>query len=176
MNALRYFQRSQRYVFQPEDNRLLRFAVAAKRGEYTETETLNISESGVLFVVRNVDPPEVGHIIKVEFTVPHRQSIACYATVVRREERETRDPKKSGIVIKCLVAAHFLNLPTLHRRSLHLGLQRALGQAKDEVIDWSEQRRLHGYALSVFSVLMFGGLFLLAQSELSALEFLLKIF
>ncbi|MEK7355987.1 MAG: PilZ domain-containing protein, partial [Bdellovibrionota bacterium] len=94
MSAARhYFSRSPRYVFGPEEESQLRFAGMNTRGVIHRAAIRDLSESGIAFALGQTEAPEEGELLKIEFPVPGRPSIACFATVVRVEARSDWDPE-----------------------------------------------------------------------------------
>lgn len=123
----RYYPRSPRYVLQPLDRTVLRFAQMQTRGISATTTITDVSESGLCFTLSSEAKPDEGDMLKVEFTVPGRGQIACFATVVRVEE-------KTGLTY---VGILFRNLPSGHRRILGEGLTQVLARSKSlSVAEW----------------------------------------
>ncbi|MCM2281052.1 MAG: PilZ domain-containing protein [Bdellovibrionaceae bacterium] len=117
-----YIPRAPRYVIRPHDKSLLRFKDAAPNGEASSATILDLSESGLLFTIQGPDHPELQETIKVEFTIPGRSQMACFATVTRVEtdvEWEL-DGKQTSTGVR--IAVRFLDLPPAFRHTLHASL------------------------------------------------------
>lgn len=135
--AQRYFPRSPRYVFRAEDQTLMRYAAMETRGTACSTKVLNLSESGLLFAMKEGEAPEEGDVLKIEFPIPGRRQIACFATVVRVDATDEWHPD-FGESRAVVVGLQFRHLPDGHRRALKNGLQ---GKTEpEELFDWREAR------------------------------------
>lgn len=161
-SARHYIPRSPRYVFQAEDSSLLRFAPMETRGISQRAVIQNLSESGLSFSLPITEPieslPEEGSALKVEFPVPRRDSIACFATVTRVEQRSEWVPEWGDRGYH-LIAVQFRHLPSMHLRAIQKGLS---GQVQPEIeFDWSSVRRTHALA--------FGGMFVALVASCFAL-------
>jgi hypothetical protein len=122
----------------------MRFATMHARHKASSTRLRDLSESGLAFVLERLeghypDLPDEGDMIKIEFTVPGRKQIACFATVTRVESRHEWSPE-FGDKPYLLIAAQFRNLPDVHRRSLHLSLKGRATQDDDGIVN--QQPRL----------------------------------
>ncbi len=153
----RFFTRAPRYLFRPHDHSLLRYATLATTGVSHTTLIHDLSETGLSFLCSFGVPPEEGEVLKLEFTVPGRKQIACFATVVRVEQRSVWSAE-NGDALFYLVAIQFRNLPFAHRRALQVGLQPRTRDSEDAIILDSEHRR-HGYILTGMSALFIGILY-----------------
>jgi hypothetical protein len=119
--AHQYYNRSPRYVLQFKDNAIVRFAAAAKGSKRFQTKILNLSETGMAFLLPFLDNPKKGEVIKVEFQVPSSEPIACFARVVRIEQHTlyTNDGRRQKFK---LVAVKFKDLPVAQRQYIREGL------------------------------------------------------
>ncbi|MCB0379556.1 MAG: PilZ domain-containing protein [Bdellovibrionales bacterium] len=111
------YPRAPRYVVQLDDNQVVRFAAFPKGSQAMHTRIINLSESGMAFLLPLLDNPKVDDVIKVEFQPPGSQAIACFAKVVRVENHKSFDSFHSHQRFK-LVAVTFLELPDKQRRML----------------------------------------------------------
>lgn len=146
-SARHYIARSPRYVFQAEDSSLLRFAPMETRGHSQRAVIQNLSETGLSFSLPITEPietlPEEGSALKVEFPIPGRTSIACFATVTRVEQRSEWVPEWGNHGFH-LIAVQFRHLPSLHLRAIQKGLN---GLVTPEVeFEWAATRRQHAFA------------------------------
>lgn len=164
-SARHYIPRSPRYVFQAEDSSLLRFAPMETKGLSQRAVIQNLSESGLSFSVPITEPieslPEEGAALKVEFPIPSRSTIACFATVTRVEQRTDWVPEWGDRGYH-LIAVQFRHLPTLHLRAIQKGLK---GKVTPEVdFDWTHVRRTHTLAFSGMFVALAASCFALTLS------------
>lgn len=169
-SAHRYHTRSPRYLLRPEDRSLMRFAGMETRGSSVTTQVQDLSETGLSFTIHGELTPHEGDMLKVEFTVPDRNQIACFATVVRVEERKEWDPTLGPLSYN-LVAIQFRNLPAAHHRALQAGLRARTDNETDGLLNDSktdgliqQQHDLHKAAFCTLSILFALVLFILAQS------------
>lgn len=109
----RYHARSPRYVLNTEDSSLIRFSGAERFSWEEKTELRNISLTGLSFVAPLDLSPQLGEIIKIQFTVPGSEMMACYAVVIRIEEQNDYENE---------IAVHFYKLDRLQRINLVQGL------------------------------------------------------
>jgi hypothetical protein len=133
-SAEQYHSRAPRYILNPTDQSMMRVAPMRTRGQAIPTRLLDVSESGLSFMVRADSPnasaselatadlraselPDEGEMIKIEFTVPKRKQIACFATVIRVETVEEWHPDFGQITFS-KIAIQFRNLPSAYK--LHL--------------------------------------------------------
>lgn len=123
----RFTPRAPRYVLRPEDAQLLFFAHKDQpSGSKYPTKILNVSETGIAFLVYKSTAPQIGDLIKIEFPVPGAEQIAWWARVVRMEEHasspwwsETDEGSSSTEII---VGVNFEHLPHGHRKEIQQGL------------------------------------------------------
>lgn len=97
------------------------------------TRILNLSESGMAFLAPYLTAPEQGEKIKVEFTAPSTDPIACFANVTRVELHKTYHLSREPQTFK-LVAVEFDGMHPTQRNRLSKGLraqmQKKLSQYK----------------------------------------------
>lgn len=150
-DSLRKFvQRSPRYVLRPQDRKVMRFSLENTHGEggIEKTLLLNLSETGIAFLVDAGFEPRVGDKIKVEIPIPSGDQIAWWARVVRVSEYGgpswfSGRSKFEEDSDKVVVALRFENLPTAHSRAIREGLRQSFIQAvKDQNFrDWMYYRQ-----------------------------------
>jgi len=162
----------------------MRFAGMETRGSSVATQVQDLSETGLSFTIHGELTPNEGDMLKVEFTVPGRNQIACFATVVRVEERTEWDPTLGDLSYN-IVAIQFRNLPAAHHRALRVGLRERTNnneEMEDGLLNKSEegngtttgqssktnaltrQHDLHKAAFCALSILFALVLFMLTQS------------
>lgn len=158
--AQRYHVRSPRYVLMADDLRLMRFAPMQTKGVIYSTQVSDLSETGLAFTLEAHEAPEEGDMLKIEFTVPGRKQIACFATVVRVDRMTDWSPDFGDRNYR-LIGLQFRNLPEAHRRALRLGLE---GRASEEVFqNWSAVRRKQIWSFSGVCLAACASLFVLAH-------------
>ncbi|MES2966024.1 MAG: PilZ domain-containing protein [Bdellovibrionota bacterium] len=158
--ARTYFSRSPRYVFGTEEESALRFAGMNTRGVIQRAAIRDLSESGLAFAIGETESPEEGELLKIEFPIPGRKTIACFATVVRVERRSDWDPEW-GDRGHTLIGLQFRNLPSLHFRAIQRGLE---GRVTNENFDFQRTRRTHALAFTGLSIALALGAWAMAQS------------
>lgn len=112
-NLAKYHARSPRYILNTHDDYLIRVAGPQQIPWEEETEIKNVSLTGLAFVAPEDLCPVLGEVIKIQFSVPGSQQMACHAIVTRLE------PQTNHTV---LVAVHFYKLEMSHRIVLAQGL------------------------------------------------------
>ena len=125
------YPRAPRYEIDLGDNQVVRFAHMPKGSKTMHTRILNLSESGMAFLVPYLTAPEMGEKIKVEFTAPNSEPIACFAKVVRVEIHKTYHNNRKPQTFK-LVAVEFENVHPKQRQMLSTGLQKQIVQKQKE--------------------------------------------
>ncbi len=78
-----------------------------------KTELRDISLTGLSFLAQQDLSPQIGEVIKIQFSVPNSQQMACYAVVIRIEKINQFDN---------LVGVHFYKLDRTQRLNLVHGL------------------------------------------------------
>ncbi|MGE0762675.1 MAG: PilZ domain-containing protein [Bdellovibrionales bacterium] len=123
----RFVARAPRYVLRPNDNQMLRFSPNNTSNRSFSTQLMNISETGLAFLIDRGHCPSIGEFIKVEFPVPGGEQIAWFGKVVRLEEfsrhpwwSDKRNSEHTGDV---LVGIQFHQLPDGHRQAIRVHLQ-----------------------------------------------------
>ena len=122
LRAHRYYNRSKRYDMEQNDlrhMRLVREPLTAPA--HYETEILNVSETGIAFLMKIKEVPNVGEMLMLEFTPPGGNRIAWYGKVVRIELPQDRAAWKSFSTM-ALVAVQFHKMPSAFRHEIREGL------------------------------------------------------
>jgi hypothetical protein len=120
-SAARYFSRSPRYTFRPEDENLLRFAGMAKAAHSCRARVHDLSATGISFTVDPKEAPVTGAMLKIEFGLPGHQQVAWFAEVVRVELRSEWDPELGDRKLT-LVALRFRKLPQPFAKAIQKSL------------------------------------------------------
>ncbi len=159
MGAARSFvQRPSRYIFQAGDSSLVRFAEMETRGISSRAVIRDLSETGLSFTLPISEPvhtlPEEGSPLKVEFPIPGRDQIACFATVMRVEQRSEWVPEWGDRGFH-LIALQFRHLPSMHLRAIQHGLQ---GRVEVEPT-FQEIKRAHALAFAGLCVALVATMF-----------------
>lgn len=133
----RYVARRPRYILQPHDNTLIRIAGPQQIPWEEGTEIQNVSLSGLAFTAPADLAPVIGEIIKIQFSVPGREDMACLALVIRLQKQGSST---------MLVAVKFLKLEMPQRLALAQALARKLKDQTDfHAIDlrssWMESKK-----------------------------------
>lgn len=128
--------RAPRYVLGPSDDNLMRFAFMETQGRSAALKTtlVNLSETGLAFLIDPVLAPDLDEIIKIELPIPGAQQIAWFGKVVRIEEQEplqwwflkARAPEERP---SALVAIRFEELPSAQRTLIRQGLEKSFAAA-----------------------------------------------
>ena len=134
----KYVSRAPRYVLRPQDRSVMRFSLERTLGEggIEKTVLLNLSETGMAFLVERGREPHLGDRVKVEIPIPGGDQIAWWAAVVRVEEFEStgwlysRDPFETDNQI--LIGLRFDKLPEPHSRAIRQGIHASFMQAMRE--------------------------------------------
>lgn len=128
MSALlrKFVARAPRYSLQANDSTWMFFARPREKDSKHQTRIMNLSETGLAFVVDSLTAPKVGDLIKVEFPVPGFDQVAWWAKVVRLEEFQDLLPWFDDVGLssggKVLVGIRFEQLPDGHREEIRQGL------------------------------------------------------
>lgn len=111
----RYHARSPRYILNTQDDSLIRVAGPRQIPWEEGTEIRNVSLTGLAFTAPNDLCPLLGEVIRIQFSVPGSEQMACHAIVTRLEE------DGDGVM---LVGVHFHRMEMPHRIALAQGLSR----------------------------------------------------
>ena len=110
----RYHARSPRYILNTEDNSLIRLSGGAQQLSWEEkTELRDLSLTGLSFIAPQDLSPQIGEFIKIQFSVPGSEQMACHAIVIRTEKINQFDN---------LIGVHFYKLDRNQRFNLVHGL------------------------------------------------------
>lgn len=115
------YPRAPRYTVQVDDNHIVRFALQPKGSKAMHTRIINLSESGMAFIVPVLSAPKDDETIKIEFKAPHCDSMACFAKVVRIQKHISYNGHGQPQVFR-MVAVEFQGLKEAQRRQLAEGL------------------------------------------------------
>lgn len=152
MSAARYIPRAPRYVFRPQDQRLMRFKGMNVNASASRAVTRDVSESGLSFIVDENESPFDGEILKIEFTLPGRRQIAWFATVARTETKIDWDPIR-GYHSQTVIGLRFHRLSKVLSRELKRSLD---GKVEDE--ETPDLRAATRGQFALFAALMLGAL------------------
>lgn len=129
----KFVPRAPRYVLRPNDLNSMRYGLAVPKGGggIERTILLNLSETGMAFVVERSANIVLGDLIKVEVPVPGADQIAWYGKVVRIEEYEPRmfwgeQPDES---LQVKIGIRFEHLPEGHSQTIRRGIEKSFIQA-----------------------------------------------
>jgi hypothetical protein len=159
--ALRKFvQRAPRYILRPQDRKDMRFSLehTIGQGGIESTLLLNLSETGVAFVVDQSIAPKVGDRIKVEVPIPQGDRIAWWGNVVRTGVFEPRGWLKRDRFhndSRIFVAVAFDELPEQHSRALRRGLNRSFLQAMRDQKYLTLNYYFKAIAENIFKILLY---------------------
>lgn len=162
--AQNFVQRPPRYIFQAADSNLVRFAAMETRGISARAVIRDLSESGLSFTLPITEAietlPEEGAPLKVEFPIPGRDQIACFATVTRVEQRTEWVPEWGDRGFH-LIALQFRHLPSLHLKAIKQGLQGRVESA-DEELNFAQIKRTHAFAFAAITLALIATLVAMA--------------
>ncbi|MCB0421665.1 MAG: PilZ domain-containing protein [Bdellovibrionales bacterium] len=179
--AKKFYHRSPRYTIQPKDEKFLRFVHKNEKNRSYTTQILNISATGLAFVVDQDCAPSIGDTIKVEFPVG-QERIAWWAQVARLE-RYSRQPwwqhpiglqqikAEPLIEDEILVGIFFKDLPEGHSDHIRKELERKFqdmvrSERTEKIIRGFEFLSNHYWSLLLYgitAILMAGILYWLAN-------------
>lgn len=125
--ANKFTKRAPRYTLTQGDDRYLRFVRAADESRSVTTEFLNISLTGMAFLVDPSTAPEIGEVVKFELPVPGEQHrVAWWGEVVRRTAYEPTtwwEKRRQPINDQRLViGVRFAELTASHRDLIERGI------------------------------------------------------
>jgi hypothetical protein len=117
--------RAPRFVLDSSERSLVRYAALETRGQARAVKGLDLSATGLSFRLGPGPAPEAapreGDTIKIQFTTPGGEAIACLALVVRVSIVDEWHPEL-GDRRWTKVAVRFHKLPAAHERALRLAL------------------------------------------------------
>lgn len=143
--ARKFVVREPRYTLQSTDNRYIRFAREDEHGRTHTTIFIDISATGLAFVIDRDQAPHLSDLIKVEVPLKDGQSVAWWARVVRVEEYTVKKwyVKRENFVAEnpVLVAVQFQNLPAGHT----VAIRQALDHKFKEVFKTHRRQKFFRY-------------------------------
>lgn len=125
----RYHARAPRYILNTEDNSLVRLSGAEQLSWEEKTELRDVSLTGLSFIAQQDLSPQIGEVIKIQFSVPGSQQMACYAVVIRIEKINPLDN---------MIGVHFYKLDRTQRLNLVQGLAHKVQSPPPQ--DFSQKR------------------------------------
>jgi hypothetical protein len=121
----KFHSRSPRYTLNTQDNCLIRYSGSERLPWEERTEIRNISLTGLSFNAPTDLSPMLGEIIKIQFSVPGGQQMACYAVVIRIDGNDDFENQ---------IAVHFYKLDRLQRLNLLQGLTQKASETVSSVV------------------------------------------
>ncbi len=115
------YPRAPRYIIEIGDHQVVRFAQKPTGSKTMHTRIIDLSESGMAFLAPYLTAPQKDEMIKVEFTAPNTDSMACFAKVVRVQIHRTYNKHHEPQSFK-LIAVEFKDLHPKQRQMLAAGL------------------------------------------------------
>lgn len=116
----KFITRSPRYIISDEDDNIIIFTSDQKNSTSCRADCLNISGSGLGFIVENDYAPDFGEIIKLDFNIPNQNKVSWWGRVVRlseySEEKWWKQNKKYENLV--FVAIHFHDIPDGQREQI----------------------------------------------------------
>jgi hypothetical protein len=121
--ARKFFDRAPRYILHAGDEKIVRVAPRNRRkNQIYHLEILDVSETGMSFIVNWNYLPQIGEILKVEFPVPgENRKVAWFAKVMRMEGMGER-PQEMNHFSGIKVGVEFIDMPKGHIRTLKAAL------------------------------------------------------
>jgi len=143
MSEARKFQnRAPRYTLQPTDNRYLRFAHKNEQGHTHTTQFIDISATGLAFIIDKDLAPQIFEMIKVEIPLDDGQSVAWWGKVVRVEEyaiqRWYMRGSSKAHENQVLIGVRFQDLPAGHT----MAIRHAIDKKFDELYTRQSKERM----------------------------------
>ncbi len=126
----RYHARAPRYILNPQDNSLVRLSGAEQLAWEESTELHDVSLTGLTFTAPQDLSPQIGEVIKIQFTVPGSEQMACYAVVIRIE--------KTG-ELENLIGVHFYKLDRLQRINIVQGLALKIKKRPEDLLSQNQK-------------------------------------
>lgn len=117
----RFHARSPRYILNTDDSNLVRLSGAEHLSWEEKTELRDVSLTGLSFLAPQDLSPQIGEVIKIQFTVPGAEQMACYAIVIRIEKINSHENS---------VAVHFYKLDRTQRLNLVQGITEKISARK----------------------------------------------
>jgi len=141
----RYHARAPRYILNTEDNSLVRLSGAEQLSWEEKTELRDVSLTGLSFLAQQDLSPQIGEVIKIQFSVPGSQQMACYAVVIRIEKINQYDN---------LIGVHFYKLERTQRLNLVHGLAgKAQKNSSEYSSEYNSEKKIN-IVISVFGLIL----------------------
>ncbi|MCB0415657.1 MAG: PilZ domain-containing protein, partial [Bdellovibrionales bacterium] len=120
----KFITRSPRYVIDENDSNFLLFKNDKPGSENCRAEFIDISGTGVAFIVESDFAPNFGEVIKLDFEVPGYQKVSWWGRVVRINEYSEQKWWKQTQTYEDLVfvGVHFHNLPEGQKEAIEKAL------------------------------------------------------
>jgi hypothetical protein len=132
----KFIHRAPRYILRPSDSQILNFSKQSETGSKHTTKIINISTTGIAFVVSRWQAPRIGDLIKIEFPIPAGDQVAWWAKVVRIEsytdQRWWDSSDSFDSPEEVVIAVTYIDLPEGHRKEIQKGLDERYQQLKKE--------------------------------------------
>lgn len=109
---------------------MMRFKSENPDGTALTAKVVNVSETGLSFTMNSDEFPEVEEVLMIEFTVPGKKQIACFASVVRIEPQDDWHPSH-GETSLVRIALTFLQMPAPYKRALKESLKERVSPEDD---------------------------------------------
>ena len=122
LSLARYHTRAPRYILDTNDNSLIRTNIVNNLQWEEKITISDLSMTGLSFTTPQDLAPLLNEVIKIQFTVPNAEQMACYAQVVRVQENQSKFERE--------IAVKFFNLDRLQRINLMQGLSAKMTQSK----------------------------------------------
>ena len=120
----RYHARAPRYILDTEDNSLIRLSGAEQLAWEENTELRDVSLTGLSFTAPHDLSPQIGEVIKIQFSVPGAHQMACFAVVIRIEKLDSFENQ---------IGVHFYKLDRTQRLNIVQGLAQKV--VRKEVVE-----------------------------------------
>ncbi|MGZ3690585.1 MAG: PilZ domain-containing protein [Pseudobdellovibrio sp.] len=119
----RYHARAPRYILNTDDESLIRLSGAEQLSWEENTELRDVSLTGLSFTAPQDLSPQIGEVIKIQFSVPSSQQMACYAVVIRIEKINP---------LENMIGVHFYKLDRTQRLNIVHGLSDKIRTQKEK--------------------------------------------
>ncbi len=133
--AIRKFvPRAPRYVLQPRDNRVLRYGSEKDQHTPHKTNVVDLSETGLAYLVDRECAPQIGDMIRLEFTIPHQNTVSWWGRVTRITEYDpapyqvAHRNEDGSAADEVLIGVEFHNVDENQRLKIREGLAERLQQ------------------------------------------------